>query len=74
MGEHAHNPVVKWLKEHVGFARMSISERKSMKNNARGNVVAAYFEKNPRKIGRLLEGGWIIRGMRKEHDKEAFYA
>lgn len=70
MGEHKHNPVVKWLKEHIGFAKMSLSERRSMKKEAHEKALEAYFEKNPRRVGRLLDGGWIIRGMRKEHDKE----
>lgn len=35
MGEHRFNPVVKWLKEHGGFAKLSLSERKSMRKAAK---------------------------------------
>ena len=70
MSEHRLNPVVQWIQAHPGFAKLSLPERNSMKKEAHDEAVSSCFDKNPRKIGRLLDGGWIIRGMRKNHDKE----
>jgi hypothetical protein len=69
MGEHRFNPVVKYLSENSGVL-ISSQEVKRMRNAARSDAIDRYFEKNPRKLGRLLDGGWIIRGMRKERDKK----
>jgi len=71
MSEHRFNPVVKYLSGNPGV-RISSQEVKRMREAARSNVIKSYFEKNLRKLGRLLDGGWIIRGMRKKHDKEVF--
>lgn len=34
MGEHRRNPVVQYVEDHPGFAKLSFSERKSMKRKA----------------------------------------
>jgi len=69
VSEHKFNPVVRYLAQNLGV-KIARDEVKSMRRKAHGEAVLSYFEKRPRKIGRLIDGGWIIRGMRKERDKE----
>lgn len=45
MGEHWFNPVVKWLKEHGGFAKLSLSERKSMRKVAQNKAREDWWDK-----------------------------
>lgn len=71
MSEHGHNPVVLYLKDNPGV-KISSQEVSAMRRKAHRKALEAYFEKNPRRTGRLLDGGWIIRGMRKEHDKGVY--
>ena len=38
MGEHKHNPVIRFVKSHPGFAKLSDSEIRTMKRKARKEV------------------------------------
>jgi hypothetical protein len=40
MGEHRHNPVIKFVKAHPGFTRLSDSEIRAMKKKAREEVLS----------------------------------
>jgi hypothetical protein len=71
MGEHKRNPCVLWREKNPNPYHLSKKERRDMKREARDLLIEEYFQKNPRKPGPQLDGGWLIRGKRwkRAYDK-----
>lgn len=44
MGEHKHNPVIKFVNGHPGFTKLSKSERLTMKRKAKKKVLGESFK------------------------------